>query len=37
MLWDSFITAFPDVTHTIVSSVESDGVIAAEAQAAATT
>jgi predicted ester cyclase len=31
MLWDSFITAFPDVTHTIVSSVEGDGVVAAEA------
>jgi hypothetical protein len=36
MLWDSFIDAFPDVSHTIVSSTEGEGVVAAEAQWAGT-
>jgi hypothetical protein len=36
MLWDSFVTAFPDVTHTIVSSVETEGIVAAEARWAGT-
>jgi SnoaL-like domain len=32
MLWDSFLTAFPDVKHEIVSAVEGEGTVAVEAR-----